>query len=159
MEPDRRGLSAEALRGEMGPLPKYVQEMFAKTDGRSQSGTESIVRARLRALHFTVEVQPQITELARSDLRIGNLIIECDGRQYHSDREAYQNDRTRNRKATVGKWLTFRLTYDDVLYGGDEVLEDIRAITRHDRHCTRKRRNPPHSAGKRDHDRIQKRRD
>ncbi|GAA4741054.1 hypothetical protein [Gordonia alkaliphila] len=128
------GLSAEALRSEMGPLPQYVQALFDKTDGRSQSGTESITRVRLRALGFHVVVQPQVTDLARADLRIGQLIIECDSRQYHTDAVAYQNDRTRDRKSTVGGWLTFRLTWDDILYGWDEVIQDIRAITRAGRH-------------------------
>lgn len=135
---EKLGISAESLRSEIGALPKHVIELFGKTDGRSQSGTESIARVRLRAQHFKVVVQPQITELARSDLRIGRLILECDGTQYHSDPESYQKDRTRDRKATVGQWLTFRLTYDDVLFGWKEVLEDIRAITRADRHRIRR---------------------
>lgn len=139
------GRSAEALRAELGSLPKFVVARFGKTDSRSQSGTESICRVRLRALHYKVVVQPQIPEVGHADLRIGRLIVECDGKQYHSDEEAYQQDRTRDRKATVGRWLTFRLTLDDVLYesGWNEVVEDVRAITKADRHRVRSAANAP----------------
>ena len=128
------GVSADRIRAEMGRLPACAEALLDKTDHRSQSGTESIARVRLRALHFKVVVQPQITEVARADLRIGRLIIECDGAQFHTDKTNYQNDRLRDRKSTIGNWLTFRLTYDDVLFGWDGVVEDIRAITRPGRH-------------------------
>lgn len=127
-------VSAEELRGRMGHLPKYVVAMFGKTDVNSQSGTESIARVRLRALHFSVVVRPQIADVGRTDLRIGRILIECDSRQHHASLESYQNDRTRDRKAVVGRWITLRLTYDDILFGWDEVVEDIRAITAKDRH-------------------------
>ena len=130
-------LSAEALRGEMGALPKYVEAMFDKTDARTQSGTESVSRVRLRGCGYKVVVQPEIAAVGRADLRVGRLVIECDGRQYHSSAEEFQNDRTRDRKAAVGGWIVFRLTYDDVLFGWDDVLQDIRAITQKDRHRAR----------------------
>ncbi|MFT3660081.1 MAG: hypothetical protein QM809_01420 [Gordonia sp. (in: high G+C Gram-positive bacteria)] len=130
------GRSAAEIRGAMGHLPEHVLALFDKTDARAQSGTESLCRVRLRALRYKVVVQPQIPEVGRADLRIGRLIIECDGRRYHSDEAAYRNDRIRDRRATVGKWLTFRVTLDDVIYpcGWNEVVEDIRAITAADRH-------------------------
>lgn len=134
------GISAEDLRGEMGHLPGYVVDLFGRTDRRSQSGTESIARVRLRALHYKVVVQPEIADVGRGDLRIGRLILECDSAQHHTSLEDYQNDRTRDRKATVGRWLTLRLTYDDILFGWAEIVEDIRAITRPDRHRYRPER-------------------
>lgn len=134
------GLSADALRGAMGTLPARVQGWFAKTDCDAQSGTESIVRVRLRALGYKVVVQPRVEGVGHSDLRIGRLVIECDGRQYHSSAAEFQADRTRDRKAVIDGWIVIRLTYDDVLFGWAEVLEDIRAITRKDRHRRRSAR-------------------
>lgn len=131
------GVSAETLRGLMSRLPKRVLELFAKTDGRSQSGTESIVRVRLRALGFDVVVQPEIPGVGHPDLRLGRLILECDGRLYHSSAEEFQNDRTRDRKALIGGYISMRLTYDDVLYDWPATLEDIRAVTRRRRHRIR----------------------
>ncbi|MFZ2512427.1 MAG: hypothetical protein WAW85_15215 [Gordonia sp. (in: high G+C Gram-positive bacteria)] len=131
------GVSAEALRAEMGPLPRRVLDLFAKTDGNSQSGTESVARVRLRALGFNVEVQPYLPGVGHSDLRIGKLIIECDGRLYHSSAEEFQTDRTRDRKTLIGGSITMRFTYDDILYDWDAALEDIRAVTGRRRHRIR----------------------
>ncbi|MEZ5210887.1 endonuclease domain-containing protein [Gordonia sp. (in: high G+C Gram-positive bacteria)] len=131
-------VSAEMLRAEMGDLPQRVQEWFGRTDARSQSGTESVVRVRLRSLGYKVTAQPRIDGVGHTDLRIGRLLIECDGRQYHSSAAEFQADRTRDRKAVVDGWIVIRLTYDDVLFGWAEVLEDIRAIATKDRHRSRR---------------------
>ncbi|WP_276615076.1 hypothetical protein [Gordonia sp. ABSL49_1] len=40
----------------------------------------------------------------------------------------------------IDKGLPFRVTYDDVLFGWDEVLEDFRAFTKKDRHRVREGR-------------------
>ena len=42
----------------------------------------------------------------------------------------------------LDRWMTMRLTYDDVLYDWEEVLEEIRALTRPDRHRIRRRGDP-----------------
>lgn len=131
------GISAETLRSRMGRLPKRVRELFAKTDGRSQSGTESILRVRLRALGFHVVVQPTIPGVGRTDLLLGRLILECDGRLYHSGAQQFRSDRRRDRKALIGGYLSMRFTYDDVLYDWAAVLADIRAVTRKRRHRVR----------------------
>jgi very-short-patch-repair endonuclease len=74
--------------------------------------------------------------VGRTDLRIGRLLLECDSITHHTSLENYHNDRRRDRRALVDGWLTMRITYDDVLYGWDGILADIRAITRPDRHRT-----------------------
>ncbi|MFT3661822.1 MAG: hypothetical protein QM809_10595 [Gordonia sp. (in: high G+C Gram-positive bacteria)] len=117
-----------------------LKRLLAMTDPRSQSGTESIVRVRLKARGFAVISQPVIAGVGHVDLRIGMLLIECDSMQHHTDPAAYQRDRTRDRKSAVGGWITLRLTYDDVLYGWDEVLQDIKAITDKGRHRARSMR-------------------
>ncbi|WP_238554038.1 hypothetical protein [Gordonia sp. KTR9] len=77
--------------------------MFERCDPRSQSGTESIVRLRLIAAGFDVEVQPSIGDRERADLRTGSLLIECDGESYHSDRAAFGNDRRRDRMTMLDR--------------------------------------------------------
>ncbi|HEY9311532.1 type IV toxin-antitoxin system AbiEi family antitoxin domain-containing protein [Williamsia sp.] len=126
------------LQAQMGVLPVRLRELMARCDPSSQSGTESITRLRLRAAGFAVEVQPGIAYVGRVDLRVGRLLIECDSKAHHTSLENYQNDRRRDRRALVERWLTMRITYDDVLYGWDEVLADIRSITRTDRHRIRR---------------------
>jgi very-short-patch-repair endonuclease len=110
-----------------------------KCEPESQSGTESITRLRLRAAGFTVVVQPVILGIGRVDMRMGRLLIGCDSQSHHTSLDNYRNDRRRDRKALPDRWLTMRITYDDVLYGWEDVLADIRSITRTDRHRIRRR--------------------
>ncbi|PYE16448.1 very-short-patch-repair endonuclease [Williamsia limnetica] len=130
------GLSVAQLACEMGRPPKHILALMERCDRRSQSGTESITRTRLRANGFKVVVQPQIAGVGHVDLRVGRLLLECDSVTHHTSLENYHNDRRRDRRALVDGWLTMRITYDDVLYGWTGVLADIRAITRTDRHRT-----------------------
>lgn len=127
------------LQAQMGMLPRRILDMMSKCDSSSQSGTESLARLRLRAAGFAVHVQPRIPAVGRVDLRVGRLLIECDSKAHHTSLANYQNDRRRDRQALLGRWLTMRITYDDVLYGWDEVLADVRAITGTDRHRIRGR--------------------
>ncbi|MCF8571993.1 type IV toxin-antitoxin system AbiEi family antitoxin domain-containing protein [Gordonia sp. HY002] len=134
---NRSGTATEDLAVQMGRIGPTVRDLLYRTDARSQSGTESIPRVRLRGLGYEVVVQPHIAGVQWSDLRIGMLILECDSVLHHSSREDYQRDHDRDRRALVDGWMTMRLTYGDILYGWDEVLEDVRAITRARRHRAR----------------------
>nr|WP_223249407.1 hypothetical protein [Williamsia marianensis] len=131
------GLTIAGLRSAMGFVTQRVSDLMDKCEPAAQSGTESITRLRLRAAGFTVVVQPVILGIGRVDMRVGRLPIECDSQSHHTSLENYRNDRRRDRKAVLDRWLTLRITYDDVLYGWDEVLADIRSITRTDRHRIR----------------------
>lgn len=131
---------ADDLLAAMGRIGPTVRDLLFRTDPRAQSGTESIARVRLRALGYDVVVQPRIGGVQWSDLRIGTLILECDSVLHHASREDYERDHHRDRRALVDGWMTMRLTYDDILYGWDEALADIRAITRPRRNRPRSRR-------------------
>ncbi len=125
-----------------GVLNAGGRTLLAKCDENSQSGTESIVRVRLRALRFGVVVQPKISGVGKVDLRVGKLLIECDSKTHHTSLANYQNDRRRDRCALVRRYMTMRVTYDDVLYGWDDVLADVQTITRADRHRIRGKHRP-----------------
>lgn len=134
------GTPVDSLAEQLPQMSARIRGMLAKCDGRSQSGTETAVRLRLRARGFHVEVQPQIPEVGRADLRVGRLLIECDSRLHHTRQSNYRTDRFRDRKSLALGYLTMRLTYDDVLYGWPEALADITAITGADRHRPSRRR-------------------
>ena len=131
------GLTIAGLKLAMGTVTQRVSDLMDKCEPVAQSGTESITRLRLRAAGFTVVVQPVILGVGRVDMRVGRLLIECDSQSHHTSLENYRNDRRRDRQALLDRWLTMRITYDDVLYGWEEVLADIRSITRTDRHRIR----------------------
>ena len=65
------------------------------------------------------------------------LIVETDGREFHTGDESFEEDRRRDRVAASMGLVPIRLTWNQVLYQWDEVLADIRAI------ATRTRRRRP----------------
>ncbi|NMO04117.1 hypothetical protein HH308_23145 [Gordonia sp. TBRC 11910] len=121
-----------------GITPAWVRNMLDRCDGRAQAGTESIVRVRLRALNFHVQVQPYIADVGRVDLLVGRLIIECDSTQHHGSPTLRRNDYRRDRKALIGRWPVIRVDYHDVLHNWPAILADIRAITGTDLHRRRR---------------------
>lgn len=109
-------------------------ELLAKCD-RSESGTETVTRLRLRARQIRVRPQTWIAGVGRVDLLIGQrLVIECDSRMHHTDQGAYQRDRDRDRTLHSRGYLVIRLTYHDVMNRWNEVETDILAIIRRREH-------------------------
>lgn len=104
-----------------------------RCDPASESGTETMVRLRLRAAGIRLRTQVVIARVGRVDFLIGNrLIIEVDSREHHLSK--YQSDRTRDRVATGLGYLVVRLTYQDVVHRWETVLADILAIIRRRAH-------------------------
>ncbi|WP_328858842.1 hypothetical protein OG579_08925 [Williamsia herbipolensis] len=137
-----RSVTTDELRALLPTATRRIDELLARCDPRSQSGTETLVRLRLRAAGYEVRVQPRIRGVGKVDLRVGRLLIECDSVSHHTGLAQYRNDRRRDRKALVGRWLKLRLTYEEVMFGWEEVFADIMAITRADRHRRRGRHRP-----------------
>lgn len=126
------------LQAEMGVVPQRVRDLMSRCDPRSESGIESIARVRLRAAGYRVHVQPVIGHRRqRGDLRVGRLLIECDGDEFHGDRAKRRADKRRDRRTLANGWLTIRITYEDILYDWPATLADIAAIVATGRHRIR----------------------
>ncbi|MDF0529469.1 DUF559 domain-containing protein [Tsukamurella sp. 8F] len=108
---------------------------LARCDGRADSGTETMVRLRLRSEGIHLDIQVYLHGVGTVDILVGNrLIIECDSRAHHTDRNAYADDRRRDRMSTMGGYITLRLTYFDVVHDWEAVLDDIRTLIRRRAH-------------------------
>ncbi|BBX04986.1 hypothetical protein MMOR_59220 [Mycolicibacterium moriokaense] len=104
-----------------------------RCDASSESGTESMIRLRLRAEGIQLRSQVMIPGVGRVDFLVGTrLIIEADSREHHLAK--YQVDRTRDRVATGLGYLVIRLTYEDVVDCWAVVIEDIRSVIRRREH-------------------------
>ncbi|MBI3225751.1 MAG: DUF559 domain-containing protein [Mycolicibacterium cosmeticum] len=104
-----------------------------RCDARSESGTETIIRLRLRANGIRLRPQVHIPGVGRVDFLVGDrLIIEADSREHHLPR--YQADRTRDRVAIGMGFVVIRLTYEDVVYRWDVVLSDVLSVIRRRAH-------------------------
>ncbi|WP_138917946.1 hypothetical protein [Gordonia effusa] len=102
------------------------------------SGTESIVRLRLRVLGFNVDVQVLIEEVGRVDLVVGQLVIECDSAGFHTSKQARTADSRPDRQTLIGHRIVIRLMYDEVIFDWPVVLREIRALTDTGRHRDRR---------------------
>lgn len=83
----------------------------------SDSGTESLVSRRLRAIGILLDQQVSIRGVGRVDMRVrgSRVIIEVDGRTYHQDPAAFENDRRRDAELVARGFVVVRLSYLRVL--------------------------------------------
>ena len=106
-------------------LPAHLRPVVFRTDGRADSGLESIVRYLLQEAGIDLLVHPRLPGIGEVDLLVGGrLIIETDGRRYHLG-AAFENDRRRDRTSTIDGYRVLRLTYHQVV---DEWPETFQAI-------------------------------
>lgn len=94
----------------------------------SESGVESILRQRLGRRHL-VEQQLAVPGVGRVDMRVdGVLYVEVDGFAYHSDRDAFEQDRLRDAGFALrgARWL--RVSARQVLEAPDDVIGLVEAV-------------------------------
>ncbi|MBO9578986.1 MAG: DUF559 domain-containing protein [Microbacteriaceae bacterium] len=104
-------------------------------DPSSESGGESAVRLRLRRLRIPYRSQVSIVGVGRVDFLIGQrLVIEVDGYEFHSDREAFESDRERDRRLAALGYIVIRVTYRQLQDAWHEVERSLLAIVRSGRH-------------------------
>ncbi|WP_375389226.1 endonuclease domain-containing protein [uncultured Amnibacterium sp.] len=103
-------------------LPAHLRPVVFAADARAESGIETIVRYLLRLLGLRVEPQVGIAGLGSVDLLVeGRLIIECDGREWHDDERAFEEDRRRDMVGATRRYRTLRFSWYQVLFRWDEV--------------------------------------
>jgi len=54
------------------------------------------------------------------------VVVELDGRAYHSDRDRFQLDRTRQNRLVALGYVVLRFTWDDVVHRPDGVVAQVR---------------------------------
>ncbi|MCI1747398.1 MAG: endonuclease domain-containing protein [Acidipropionibacterium sp.] len=131
--------TVEDLRQELSDLPRG-RDLLGRCD-RADSGTESLVRVRLRALNLKVRSQVQIDGVGRVDLVVGErLVIEVDSKAHHTDLANYRADRIRDRRLAELGYRELRVTWEEVMFGWEGVEQQILAMVhRGDHHWPRRR--------------------
>jgi very-short-patch-repair endonuclease len=83
----------------------------------SESGPESIVAQRLRRLQLVVRQQVRVPGVGRVDMVVSDrLVIEVDGRAYHSDPAAFERDRRRDALLVARGYVVLRFSYRQVMF-------------------------------------------
>ena len=103
-------------------LPVQLRSVLDAADPRADSGIETIVRFLLRTRGLRVESLVGLARIGEVDLLVeGRLIVECDGREFHDDDDAFARDRERDLEAARARYRVLRVTWYQVLFQWESV--------------------------------------
>ena len=125
----RKGLVSRAQwTRQIERAPERLRALLEQVDPRSESITESLVRFRLQRLGLEPRIQVNISGVGRVDVLIGSrLVIEIDGRAYHSDPEQFEADRQRDARLSARGYRVLRFSYRQVMSSWAEVKASVLA--------------------------------
>jgi very-short-patch-repair endonuclease len=109
-------------------LPKTLRKPFELADGRSDSGTESVMRVLLleAGLKPRLQVPIPLTDLDRIDILVGDrLVIECDSRQFHGGPDQRLRDLRRDADLAALGFIVLRFDYAQVFGSPETVLAAV----------------------------------
>lgn len=109
-------------------IPRRLRRLLSRIDGRSESIIESLARFRLQQIGIEPRLQVTIMGVGRVDFLIGSrLVIEVDGRAYHSDPGQFEADRRRDARLSTRGYRVLRFSYKQVTERWSEVKSAITA--------------------------------
>jgi very-short-patch-repair endonuclease len=118
--PGRRGLSSltraiadlsDDSQWTQSPLEEQFLQLIRRTD--------------LPRPQANVLIDGHLVDFAWPEHR---LIVELDGFAFHTDREAFENDRARDNELQRGGWRVLRITYRRLATDPEGVIAEIRAM-------------------------------
>lgn len=104
-----------------------ARRALGRADGRSRSLAETCARLVLQDAGFDVIPGVVISGVGEVDLRIGHVVLECDGFAYHSGRREFREDRRRDRVLTEMGYVVLRFTWEDIMGDPSLLIESVRA--------------------------------
>ncbi|WP_045821694.1 type IV toxin-antitoxin system AbiEi family antitoxin domain-containing protein [Williamsia herbipolensis] len=130
-----RHATIKEITSALAPAPARTRALVDRCDGGAQSGTETMVRLRLRSRNISVTPQPRIAGVGFVDLLVGDrLVVECDSREYHTGIERYENDRARDRTLIELGYLPLRLSYRQIVHDWSATEAAILTLVRRGDH-------------------------
>jgi very-short-patch-repair endonuclease len=122
-------LCAADLADVFAALPQRYRVLRDLTDGRAQSGPETLVRLMARALGCHVDLQVRFDGVGYVDLVLdGWLVVECDSREFHHEWTQQVKDRERDLALAARGYATLRLTAAQIMYRPEEVQRALRRL-------------------------------
>ncbi|RFA08584.1 hypothetical protein B7R54_04595 [Subtercola boreus] len=116
-------------------LSQKHRDVLALADSSAQSGLETKARLRLRARHIPYRTQVYIPPAGAVDLLIGDrLVIELDGREWHTSDEAFFEDRRRDFEFHEQGRMVRRFTYAQVMFEWGRIEAMIRGTVKRGEH-------------------------
>lgn len=117
--------------------PRRMRRFLARAVAASESGGESLLSFGLIRAGIPFTQQVDVPGVGRVDVIIGGrLVVEIDGAEFHTGREAFERDRRRDALLVALGYRVLRFSYLQVLHRWDEVERAIRAaVGRGDHRC------------------------
>ncbi|WP_199277127.1 hypothetical protein [Arthrobacter sp. CAN_A2] len=105
-----------------------LRRVVGLVDPHSESVIETVARYHLRSAGFSTQSQVYVQGVGRLDLYVDGILgIEADGRQYHSDRREFEEDRRRWNLLTTRGIPILRVTHALLTRHPDHFLILVRA--------------------------------
>ena len=133
----RKLMTKKQVENLLATAPRRIRRLLERHD-KAESGTETMVRLRLRARGVRMAPQVKIPGLGRVDFLVGKrLIIEVDSRAFHDTEDSFERDRERDLKAAALGYITIRVTYKQVMHGWAAKEKEILKVIRRREHLRR----------------------
>jgi very-short-patch-repair endonuclease len=111
-----------------GPGSANVRRAVRHIDPEAQSALESVLRVLLLTCTGVVLAQVLISGVGHVDFLVnGWLVVEGDGFEFHSTREAYREDRRRSNALTTKGHALLRFTWEDLRFRPWWVVAQVEA--------------------------------
>lgn len=105
---------------------KRADGVISAIDPASMSAVETLARHALRSAGYKVISQRRLDSVGRIDLEVeDSLLLEIDGKTYHSDEASFFNDRRRWNELTILGRDLLVLPARDILDDPDSVLKPV----------------------------------
>ena len=124
-----RGLVDRSRLGEAAGPAVDASWLTAVVDARSESPAETFARVPLVERGFRVASQVDFERIGRVDLVVADaVVVETDGFAFHSSREAFEADRSRDRALRLLGFSVLRYTASQVFRDPVRVARDVERL-------------------------------
>ncbi|WP_235581787.1 endonuclease domain-containing protein [Rhodococcus sp. Leaf278] len=118
--------SAKGMHG-MAAVRKQLRTCCPST----RSEPERVVARALAARHFTMEINARVGKFYGDLVDFSaRVIVEIDGREFHTDPATFNNDRRRQNELVLDGWLVLRYSAATALAELDRVVDEIITVVR-----------------------------
>ncbi|GAA3673622.1 hypothetical protein GCM10023081_09960 [Arthrobacter ginkgonis] len=125
----KKRVTLAALRDDCrGRGSDVTRRIVRKVDPKAQSPAETLARDALLRAGYRVRSQVPVAGVGHVDLEVdGVLLVEIDGRTYHSDARDFEEDRRRGNAASLKRRFVMRIPARWVLEDPQAVVREVEA--------------------------------
>jgi very-short-patch-repair endonuclease len=108
-------MTRSSWRRYVDSVPRRKRGRLGSVSHLSDSGGESLLKFHILTLQLPFVQQPKIPGVGRVDFLIGQcLVVEVDGAEFHTSREAFEEDRRRDALLSALGYRVLRFSYNQV---------------------------------------------